>query len=33
VERREGYTGYGAPNASFRIAAQKRAIEPSQPSL
>ena len=24
VERREGYAGYGAPNAPFRIAAQKR---------
>jgi 4-hydroxyphenylpyruvate dioxygenase len=25
VERRNGYSGYGAPNAPFRIAAQKRA--------
>jgi 4-hydroxyphenylpyruvate dioxygenase len=29
VERRGGYKGYGAPNAPFRIAAQKRAIRPS----
>ncbi|MDQ0315878.1 bifunctional sugar phosphate isomerase/epimerase/4-hydroxyphenylpyruvate dioxygenase family protein [Amorphus orientalis] len=28
VERRGGYTGYGAPNAPFRIAAQKRSIAP-----
>ncbi|MBX3530120.1 MAG: sugar phosphate isomerase/epimerase and 4-hydroxyphenylpyruvate domain-containing protein [Rhizobiaceae bacterium] len=28
VERRGGYRGYGAPNAPFRIAAQKRAIRP-----
>jgi 4-hydroxyphenylpyruvate dioxygenase len=27
VERRNGYQGYGATNASFRIAAQRRAIE------
>jgi len=26
VERRRGYCGYGAPNASFRIAAQKRQL-------
>jgi 4-hydroxyphenylpyruvate dioxygenase len=26
VERRGGYRGYGAPNASFRIAAQKRHL-------
>ena len=26
VERRGGYAGYGAPNAPFRIAAQKRLI-------
>jgi 4-hydroxyphenylpyruvate dioxygenase len=26
VERRGGYRGYGAPNASFRIAAQKRQL-------
>ena len=26
VERRNGYNGYGAPNAPFRIAAQKRSI-------
>ena len=28
VERRGGYKGYGAPNAPFRIAAQKRSIRP-----
>ncbi len=28
VERRAGYTGYGAPNAPFRIAAQKRLQRP-----
>jgi 4-hydroxyphenylpyruvate dioxygenase len=28
VERRGGYAGYGAPNAPFRIAAQKRAMPP-----
>ena len=28
VERRGGYRGYGAPNAPFRIAAQKRHIRP-----
>jgi 4-hydroxyphenylpyruvate dioxygenase len=28
VERRGGYKGYGAPNAPFRIAAQKRMIRP-----
>jgi 3-dehydroshikimate dehydratase len=28
VQRREGYSGYGAPNAPFRIAAQKRASRP-----
>ena len=28
VERRGGYKGYGAPNAQFRIAAQKRSIRP-----
>ena len=27
VERRNGYLGYGAPNAPFRIAAQQRAME------
>ena len=27
VERRNGYRGYGAPNAPFRIAAQQRAIQ------
>lgn len=27
VERRGGYRGYGAANAQFRIAAQKRALE------
>ncbi len=26
VERRDGYNGYGAPNAQFRIAAQKRTL-------
>jgi 4-hydroxyphenylpyruvate dioxygenase len=26
VERRNGYNGYGAPNAQFRIAAQKRTL-------
>ncbi|MFV0492408.1 MAG: bifunctional sugar phosphate isomerase/epimerase/4-hydroxyphenylpyruvate dioxygenase family protein [Pseudorhodobacter sp.] len=29
VERRGGYAGYGAPNAPFRIAAQKRAARPA----
>jgi 4-hydroxyphenylpyruvate dioxygenase len=29
VERRGGYEGYGAINAPFRIAAQKRAIRPA----
>ena len=28
VERRGGYNGYGAPNAPFRIAAQKRHLKP-----
>ncbi len=28
VERRGGYSGYGAPNAQFRIAAQKRLVRP-----
>jgi len=28
VERCMGYKGYGAPNAPFRIAAQKRLIRP-----
>ncbi|MGN6468766.1 MAG: bifunctional sugar phosphate isomerase/epimerase/4-hydroxyphenylpyruvate dioxygenase family protein [Rhizobiaceae bacterium] len=28
VERRNGYAGYGGPNAPFRIAAQKRAMPP-----
>ena len=28
VERRGGYAGYGAPNAPFRIAAQKRLQRP-----
>jgi 4-hydroxyphenylpyruvate dioxygenase len=28
VERRGGYRGYGAPNAPFRIAAQKRRMLP-----
>ncbi|MFY0614511.1 MAG: bifunctional sugar phosphate isomerase/epimerase/4-hydroxyphenylpyruvate dioxygenase family protein [Hyphomicrobiaceae bacterium] len=28
VERRNGYRGYGAPNAPFRIAAQKRSLRP-----
>lgn len=26
--RRGGYDGYGAPNAPFRIAAQKRRLRP-----
>ncbi|WP_417720951.1 bifunctional sugar phosphate isomerase/epimerase/4-hydroxyphenylpyruvate dioxygenase family protein [Salipiger sp.] len=29
VQRREGYAGYGAPNAPFRIAAQKRLLGPA----
>lgn len=29
VERQGGYAGYGAPNAPFRIAAQKRALRPA----
>ena len=29
VERRGGYKGYGAPNAPFRIAAQKRLMRPA----
>lgn len=29
VERRGGYLGYGAPNAVFRIAAQKRSVRPA----
>jgi 4-hydroxyphenylpyruvate dioxygenase len=29
VERRNGYRGYGAPNAVFRIAAQKRTLRPA----
>lgn len=28
IERRGGYRGYGAPNAPFRIAAQKRHLRP-----
>ncbi len=28
VERRDGYGGYGAPNAIFRIAAQRRSLPP-----
>ena len=28
VERRRAYSGYGAPNAPFRIAAQKRLMRP-----
>ena len=28
VERRNGYAGYGAPNAIFRIAAQRRSLPP-----
>ncbi|TIL94226.1 MAG: 3-keto-5-aminohexanoate cleavage protein, partial [Mesorhizobium sp.] len=28
VERRGAYAGYGAPNAPFRIAAQKRLMRP-----
>jgi 4-hydroxyphenylpyruvate dioxygenase len=33
VERRGGYNGYGAPNAQFRIAAQKRALEAKAPAM
>ena len=33
VERRNGYRGYGAANASFRIAAQKRHLAPVSLSL
>ena len=33
VERRSGYAGYGAPNAVFRIAAQKRLVRPAEPPL
>jgi 4-hydroxyphenylpyruvate dioxygenase len=29
AERRGGYSGYGAPNAPFRIAAQKRHLRPT----
>ena len=29
VQRQGNYQGYGAPNAPFRIAAQKRAARPS----
>ncbi len=29
VERRGGYSGYGGPNAPFRIAAQKRRMRPA----
>ena len=29
VERRDGYRGYGAANAPFRIAAQRRAVRPA----
>jgi 4-hydroxyphenylpyruvate dioxygenase len=29
VQRQGGYAGYGAPNAPFRIAAQKRSIPPA----
>lgn len=29
IERRSNYLGYGAPNAPFRIAAQKRAARPA----
>ncbi len=29
IERRGGYRGYGAPNALFRIAAQKRHLRPA----
>ena len=28
VQRKDGYAGYGAPNAPFRIAAQKRLMRP-----
>ncbi|RVO58859.1 bifunctional sugar phosphate isomerase/epimerase/4-hydroxyphenylpyruvate dioxygenase family protein [Sinorhizobium meliloti] len=30
VERRAGYRGYGAANAPFRIAAQKRSLRPAE---
>ena len=30
LERRGGYAGYGAPNAPFRIAAQKQALRPAR---
>lgn len=36
LQRRDGYAGYGAPNAPFRIAAQKRLMRPKgmpQPSV
>ncbi|WP_316016113.1 bifunctional sugar phosphate isomerase/epimerase/4-hydroxyphenylpyruvate dioxygenase family protein [Roseobacter sp. HKCCA0434] len=33
VERRGAYAGYGAPNAPFRIAAQKRARPPKEAAL
>jgi 4-hydroxyphenylpyruvate dioxygenase len=33
TERREGYSGYGAPNAPFRIAAQKRADRQPPPAI
>jgi 4-hydroxyphenylpyruvate dioxygenase len=33
VERRNGYQGYGAPNAAFRIAAQQRAMEAARALL
>ncbi|RYH04441.1 sugar phosphate isomerase/epimerase and 4-hydroxyphenylpyruvate domain-containing protein [Salipiger sp. IMCC34102] len=33
VERRGGYRGYGAPNAPFRIAAQKRRLRPNSVPL
>ena len=29
LERRGAYDGYGAPNAPFRIAAQKRVTRPA----
>ncbi len=29
LERRGGYAGYGAPNAPFRIAAQKLTMRPA----
>lgn len=30
VQRRGSYDGYGAPNAPFRLAAQKRLMRPAE---